>query len=156
MPASLNISLPTLVLRSGVTLPIDGSGPAQQSAGREALAGAGGAKWLSGNPASLAIGATSTIVFDLGADWQSYGLLQVAVRGTQALASINAYGSDDGTTTATPLCATSGSALAMTLAAAGDAVAAALPSGRFIIVVLVNGAAAQGATATVRLTAHPA
>jgi len=155
MPASLDISLPTLVLLSGVTLPIDGAGPAQQSAGREALVGAGGAKWVSGNPASLAISGTSTVVFDLGSDWQCYGLLTLHARGSQALASISAFGGDD-VAAPWPLAATTGSALAMTLTAAGIAVATAMPTGRYVRVVLVNGATAQDATAAVRLTANPA
>ena len=155
MPASLSISLPVLVLLSGILAPIDGGGPAQQSAGREALPGAGGAKWVSGNPASLAISGTSTVVFDLGADWQLYGLLQFHIRGSQALASINAYGGDD-VSAPWSLCATTGSALALTLTAAGTVVATAIPTGRFVRIVIVNGATAQDTTAAVRLTAHPA
>ena len=128
---------PVLVLKSGV---------------------AGSPGWVnsSGNPAGSAGNATVTSVIDLGVDFHQYGLLQIALKRSQALASANVYGSDDGNTNAQPLCATTGSILALSMTAAGDVVATALPSGRYVRIVTVNGVTAQDGTAVDRVTALPA
>jgi len=114
--------------------------------------------WVSGTLASLAISATATLVFDLGQDWAQYALAQINVKGTQAITSITAYGSDSATVTTTDrlLCATTGSALAMVLAAAGEVAATVLVSGRYIRIVIVNGGTAQASTAAVSVTQFPA
>ncbi len=157
MSTSLIVRPPLLVLRQGIAAALDASGgPISEAAGRLTSPLAGNAKWVSGTIASLAISGTATVIFDLGLDWQQYGLLQLTVTGTAALSAITERASDDGATDAQDLIASSGVPLVLTLAAAGQAQGVALVAGRYVRVAITNGGTAQGAGAGVRLVALPA
>lgn len=110
--------------------------------------------WLSGNPASLGSNGVVTSVFDLGPQWNQYGLLQATLKGSQAISAVLHCG-DNGTTIVAPLMGVNALGAALSLAGAGFAQALVLPSGRYVHAVVTSGAIAQDATCSVRLTTYP-
>ena len=141
---------PVLVMETGAN-PVVGGGPA--------------AGWVSGNPAGLADGATSSAVFDLGPEWDQYPILQIIINpvGATSFTGVQIFGSD------TPsylsrrrlrsIDATGDFATFFnTVATAGGPQATSLrPAGRYITVIATNtaGSGAMGASA-VTLVAYPA
>lgn len=128
----------------------------------------GGAQagWVSGNPAGLADGATATVVFDLGPQWDQYPVIGLSVQpvGATGFSAVQAFGSD---TTAvnsarrlTGGFSASGAPsalLASILSADGASSIALRPMGRYVVVQMTNTAAggAMGASKAT-LAAYPA
>jgi len=113
--------------------------------------------WVSGRIASAEGDAAVVEVFDLGTYWMQTGLLQISIKASAAVASIAAFGSDDGSTNDTPLAvASTGLAFATSLSGAGTVMGLVLPSGRYVRFAITNGAGAQDANSGVRITAFPA
>lgn len=153
----IDVRLPVLVLRQGVEAPLPDIDLSFSDSVKLYGSRTGKPRWISGTIASLAISGAAKLIFDLGPDWHQYGLLAIAVKGNNAITSITCSASDDaGVSNASPLhSATGAGAVSLALAAAGDALALALPSGQYIVIDVVNGGTAQAATSNVRITAYP-
>lgn len=128
-------------------------------------AGAGPAGWVSGNPAGLAAGAAADVIFDLGADWDQYGVfcLTMSSKGPAAqFASVQissgpvaAY--DDASRVNYANSAGLNAAYITSLLTANGAMEASFRArGRYVCVRMANEASnAQGAGAVCKLTAYP-
>ncbi len=129
-------------------------------------AGGSVAGWVSGTIASLAASASATMIFDLGPNWDQYPYVTVTVNpqgSSSGLTALQVFGSR--TTTDTDVerlnfaYATSfaGQSVAPTTA---NGVQSGIyrPAGRYVIVKATNadGTNAQGASASVAVTAHTA
>ena len=126
----------------------------------------GGAQagWVSGNPSGLADGASVTIVFDLGPDWDQYTTVALTVRpqGGTSLSSIQCTGND--TAVFTPyrrlkeaLASGTGNT-SFTINTSSDGLQFYIrPMGRYVMVNTTNtaGGGAMGAS-KVTLAAYPA
>lgn len=140
---------PVLVMETGVN-PVVGGGPAG---------------WVSGNPSGLADGATVTVIFDLGPEWDQYPTLQLIVYpvGAASFTALQVLGSDTSAyiirRRLRPLNNTGDFATFYnTVPTAGGPAAAYLrPAGRYITVIATNtaGSGAMGASACT-LVAYPA
>lgn len=129
------------------------------------VAGGGAAGWVSGSPANLAASASVSIVFDLGPDWDQYGVAAVGVLPmgpSSGFASVQAMGSDTGV--ANPArrlkdMAVSGSANSSYAVSTGSNghTFHVRPFGRYIVVSVTNADAANaiGAAAKVSMAAYP-
>lgn len=136
-------------------------------AGTNPVPGGAAPGWVSGTPANLAAAASVACLFDLGPDWDQYATVQLAVRAngpSSGYSSVSASGRD------TPVAVMNQSRylreagssgfgiLFASLTTANTAgVAVVRPSGRYVVVNLVNADAsnAMGAAAGVTLTAFP-
>lgn len=126
--------------------------------------------WVSGTPASLADGASATVIFDMGINWRHYGTVALSILSTTAtsLSDIQVISAD---TAALPSpvtkrlkelnTPTSGTALAGSLyvvtTANGSQSGLFRPMGRYVIVRCTNTAAGgvQGAGSKICFAAYP-
>lgn len=141
---------PVMMMRAGVS---------QVAAGGQ-LAG-----WVSGNPASMAAAATVDCVFDLGPDWDQYGLVSIVMVSTAPAASYQGVAVSGGNTPAYDNAlrmgfansAGSGSIYVTNVTTTGGGNNVMVrPHGRYVIVKMTNDAAnPQGAGASVSLIAYP-
>lgn len=133
--------------------------------GVAAVAAGNGPGWVSGDIASLAASATATIVFDLGPNWDQYGVVQLAVvpaGPSSGLSNVKAFSSADAVLSAAAdpqLNYTWGTSFGPAAGAAITAPQSAMfsPMDRYFIVQATNADAvnAQGAGAFMQLAMNP-
>ena len=128
------------------------------------VAGGGRAGWVSGSPSGLAAATSVTVIFDLGPEWDQYGLVDLAffpVAPSSGFSNVSAAGSDTAAlNSARKLQLVASTALgnlfsASLLSTNGALGATARPMGRYVILLLTNADAtnALGASSKVTLTA---
>lgn len=124
------------------------------------------AGWVSGNPAGMGDGATVSVVFDLGPDWDQYPVIGLSVQpvGAISLSAVGATGSDTPVNNSARRLSgayTAGAAFSVLSATlttiGGSAFIALMAMGRYVIVSLTNtaGGGVMGAS-KVTLAAYPA
>lgn len=120
--------------------------------------------WVSGNPAGAAPGAAVSCVFDLGADWDQYGLAQVAIINSanpHAGIDVQISGSDSpgwfGPRRLNHAYVRTGSTLYERTPQATSQQVFVRPMGRFLNVMVVNadGAVSNGAGTKCSVTIYP-
>lgn len=133
--------------------------------GQNAVAGGGTIPgWISGDIASLAAAGTATIVFDLGPNWDQYGVVQLAfvpAGPSSGLSGVAVYSSSDAAFSAATdpqlnyTWATAVGAASMAITTPQSAMFS--PMDRYMIIRATNadGANPQGAGAFVALAAYP-
>lgn len=127
--------------------------------------GGAGAGWVSGTPSGLAASATVNCVFDLGPDWDQYGVAAVGVLPigpSSGMANVQAMGSDN--TAPNParrlkdmaVAGSANSSFAINTSSNGHTFHVR-PFGRYLIVSVSNADAANalGAASKVSVAAYP-
>lgn len=130
-----------------------------------AVPGGGAAGWVSGTIANLAASGFATIIFDLGADWRQYCLVDVTVTPVGPSSGLNPVqftGSDtpaaNGNRRRGSPMATGATTYFLNLATASSTQSVWMrPAGRYLVMTATNADAANalGAAAKVTLCAYP-
>lgn len=131
------------------------------------VAGGAAAGWVSGTPAGLAPSAFVNVTFDLGPDWDQYGVCEIVITPqgpSSGFSNIVFYGSDTAAVTSTSRRRASNTTggpsvffIASLTTAGGVQLVSMRPAGRYVITTLNNAdaGAAIGASAKVQLVAYP-